>query len=296
MEIPAYPGFRPLEITDKAMFDEYFCQLQPNVSEFTFANLFLFRKAHNYRLTRVGNSAVVMGNGYDAKEYFLAPLGGNVAAALAALFGAGLTLYGADGAFMSAYLNGTDLNISEDRDSFDYLYRREDLAMLPGNRFHKKRNRISYFEARHEYMAEQFAPHHLEGCLELLSLWKKTASVDGDSMSELEGDAAKEALQTMEILGLEGMVISVGGVVKAFALGERLNSRTAVCHFEKTYPFMEGLSQLVNREFSARLFTDCRFINREQDLGLTGLRNAKLSYHPVELVKKYRVSCGHENE
>jgi hypothetical protein len=84
------------------------------------------------------------------------------------------------------------------------------------------------------------------------------------------------------------VVVTVDGVVKAFAMGERLNRETAVCHFEKADPFMEGLSQLVNREFSRMLFSDCRYINREQDLGEAGLRNAKLSYHPVELVKKYR--------
>jgi len=83
--------------------------------------------------------------------------------------------------------------------------------------------------------------------------------------------------------------VTVAGVVRAFALGERLNRETAVCHFEKADHFMEGLSQLVNREFSRLLFADCRFVNREQDLGEPGLRSAKLSYHPVELVKKFRV-------
>jgi len=83
-------------------------------------------------------------------------------------------------------------------------------------------------------------------------------------------------------------VVTVSGVVKAFAIGEPLNDETAVCHFEKADPFMEGLSQLVNREFAARLFSGRRFINREQDLGEPGLRNAKLSYHPHELVRKFR--------
>jgi hypothetical protein len=78
-------------------------------------------------------------------------------------------------------------------------------------------------------------------------------------------------------------------VVRAFAIGERLNGDTAVCHFEKADHFMEGLSQLVNREFCRLLFSDCTYVNREQDLGEPGLRNAKLSYHPVELVKKYRM-------
>jgi hypothetical protein len=83
--------------------------------------------------------------------------------------------------------------------------------------------------------------------------------------------------------------VTVEGAVRAFAVGERLNRETAVCHFEKADYFMEGLSQLVNREFARLLFTGCRYINREQDLGEPGLRIAKLSYHPAELVKKFRV-------
>ena len=82
----------------------------------------------------------------------------------------------------------------------------------------------------------------------------------------------------------------MGEKVVAFALGERLNRNTAVCHFEKADPFAEGLYQLVNREFARLLFQDCTFINREQDLGDMGLRNAKLSYHPVKLQKKYLVT------
>ena len=105
----------------------------------------------------------------------------------------------------------------------------------------------------------------------------------------MEVEAASEALQSAEELGLEGVVIFVNGAVAAFSLGERLNKDTAVCHFEKADPFMEGLNQLVNREFARLLFQDCRYLNREQDLGDVGLRNAKLSYHPVDLVKKY--SC-----
>ena len=115
------------------------------------------------------------------------------------------------------------------------------------------------------------------------------AEVEGNRSFGLEMDATAEALAQAHVLGLEGVVVTVEGVVRAFALGERLNRDTAVCHFEKADHFMEGLSQLVNREFCRQLFTDCTFVNREQDQGEPGLRNAKLSYHPVELVKKFRV-------
>jgi hypothetical protein len=182
-----------------------------------------------------------------------------------------------------------EFEVIEDRDSFDYLYLREEMASLPGNRFHKKKNRINYFTARHEYEVHTYSALHLCGCLQLLDEWGRVAEVEGNRSFGMEMDATADALALADHLGLEGVVVTVGGVVRAFALGERLNRETAVCHFEKADHFMEGLSQLVNREFARLLFGDCRFVNREQDLGEPGLRSAKLSYHPVELVKKYRV-------
>lgn len=292
MEIPHYPAARPLDMADKSLLDQLLKQLQPRVSELTFAGLFLFRRAHDYRLTRVYDSLVVLGNGYDGRPYILPPMGGDVAGALAALFADEWELYGSDEAFTARYLTGSGLAVSEERDSFDYLYLREELATLPGNRFHKKKNRINYFTSRHNHETDLYAAKHRCGCLTLLNTWYKMAEREENVSLDLELEATAEALTTAEALGLEGIVILVEGEVRAFSLGERLNSETAVCHFEKADPFMEGLSQLVNREFAARLFTDCRYLNREQDLGEPGLRNAKLSYHPVELVKKYRVRRG----
>jgi hypothetical protein len=288
MEIPAYPGSRQLDISDKTILEGLFLQLQPRVSELTFAGLFLFRAAHEYRLSRVGDSLVLLGTGYDGRGYFLPPLGGDITAALYVLFAAGVPLYGADETFAAAYLTPRGLEIFEDRDSFDYLYLREELATLPGNRFHKKKNRINYFSARHAHEVDRLSRTHRTGCQALLDEWGRAAEAEGNRSFRLELDATVEALDSMELLELEGVVVTVSGIVKAFAMGERLNHETAVCHFEKADPFMEGLSQLVNREFCRLLFTDCRYVNREQDLGEAGLRNAKLSYHPVELVKKFR--------
>jgi hypothetical protein len=123
----------------------------------------------------------------------------------------------------------------------------------------------------------------------LLNEWRRVRDAAGSTSLDPETAAAAEALELAGVLGLEGLVITVEGRVGAFALGERLNLETAVCHFEKADPFMEGISQLVDREFCRRLFTDCTYVNREQDLGEPGLRSAKLSYHPVELVRKFRL-------
>jgi hypothetical protein len=85
-------------------------------------------------------------------------------------------------------------------------------------------------------------------------------------------------------------VIVVDGRVEAVAAGERLSADTAAVHFEKANPAMPGLAQLINREFAAREFTDCRWLNREQDLGDPGLRQAKERYNPARLVEKYAVA------
>lgn len=289
MEIPQYPHDRAIEISDKPLLDAVFLGLQPRVSELTFAGLYLFRKAHNYRLTMVADSLVVMGVGYDRQTYFLPPLTGNVDVALDRLFAEGTRLYGADDEFVSHHLMRAGIAVVDDRDSFDYLYLREELATLPGNRFHSKKNRINYFAARHEYEVRRFESHHESGCLDLLDAWSKPSGDVGRSR-EYETEAAAEAVMRSVELGLTGVVVLVGGVVKAFVFGERLNRDTAVCHFEKSDPFMEGIPQLVNREFSRMLFTDCSFINREQDLGEPGLRNAKISYRPIELIRKYRAA------
>jgi len=288
MEIPAWPHARPLEMADKALFDGVFEQLQPRISECTFAGLYLFRRAHDYRVSRVGDALVVMGCGYDGARYVLPPLTGDIPRALSTVMGEGIELYGADDAFSSRYLLGEGIVQEEDRNAFDYLYLREELAQLPGNRFHKKKNRINYFSVRHRYQVHVFSDVQQNGCLQVLRLWQSVAEQEGNRSLRLEVDAAAEAIEQAKALALQGVVVEVEGKVKGFALGELLNRETAVCHFEKCDPFMEGLPQLVNREFSRLLFPECRYINREQDLGEPGLRTAKLSYHPVELVRKFR--------
>jgi hypothetical protein len=289
MEIPLYPASRPLAMEDKPLLDRLCSDVQPRVSELTFAGLYLFRVAHQYRLAVAAGSIIILGRGYDGSNYFLPPLGGDVAQALKVMFASGLPLYGADDQFVAGYLAGKTLQITELRDSCDYLYLREDLATLPGSRFHKKRNRIGYFTSRHDHSVTLYSREHRKGCLNLLDRLVQSSQDDIGSSLRMEMEATYEAVDNAEELGLEGVVVSVNNAVAAFALGELLNRDTAVCHFEKADPFTEGLYQLVNREFARLLFQECRFLNREQDLGIMGLRSAKLSYHPVELVKKYLV-------
>jgi hypothetical protein len=277
-----------LSLDHKPLLDGLFQALQPQVSELTFANLYLFRRAHGYRLSLVEDGLVVLGKGYDGGAYFLPPLSGKVADILVRLFDDGMTLYGSDEAFVGNYLQGEGLEVTADRDNFDYLYLRTDLAELSGNRYHKKKNRLNYFASRHQFSVEPYADRHRQGALALLDEWQRVHAQTGSDSLLLEVDAAREALALHGQLGLQGLVVLVDGEIKAFVLGEKLNDRTSVCHFQKADPFMDGLYQLTDREFNRLLFTECTFVNREQDLGEPNLRESKLSYHPLELVQKFR--------
>jgi hypothetical protein len=289
MRIPRYPESRSIHLDDKRLFDALFRSMQPCVSESTFANLYLFRHAHSYRLTRLKASYVVLGRGYDGGEYFLPPLGGDTTETLSTLFDGGMALYGCDERFVAGCLMGRkDIEIVEDRDAFDYLYLRQNLADLPGNHYHKKKNRINYFSARHEFTVSPFLPEHREGAIRLLEEWFRVRSEVESPSLRPEVDATAEAVEMADLLGLEGVAILVEGTLRAFALGERLNVDTSVCHFLKADPFLDGLYQLADREFNRCCFTDCTYVNREQDLGEPNLRKSKLSYHPCELVKKFR--------
>ncbi|MDU0457318.1 MAG: phosphatidylglycerol lysyltransferase domain-containing protein [Geobacteraceae bacterium] len=293
MKIPLYPDSRAIEMADKKLLDRIFSDLEPRVSELSFAGLYLFRVAHDYRLTMIGDAVVVIGKGYDDNRYCLPPLCGDIQKALTVLFYDDWSIYGADEQFSRQYFSADNIQLTEDRDSFDYLYLRQELALLQGNRFHKKNNRINYFTKRHHYQLSEYSAQYCGGCQELLDRWFLAVRDKTGPSLALEVSATSEALRITADLGLSGIVVMVDGMVAGFAIGEKLNSDTAVCHFEKADPFIEGVSQLVNREFARQLFTDCRYINREQDLGDAGLRNSKLSYHPVELVKKYRASSVH---
>lgn len=287
--IPQYPAARPLQLSDRSTLTEQLRDLQPLVSELSFANLYLFRHVHRYSLTTVDGSLVISGCGYDGQPYFLPPLSGDVGGAVRRLLAEGKTLYGADERFVAAHCTGSRYTVISDRDNDDYLYLRSDLAELPGRRFHKKKNRINYFTARHSYTVEPFCRDHLHSARKLLDEWSR---VHGDDLSRslpAETAAAREGLELADELGLCGVVVLTDKGVSAFALGEKLNDSTYVCHFEKADPFLEGAAQLVNMEFSRELPPEYTYLNREQDLGQSGMREAKNSYHPVEMIRKFMV-------
>lgn len=273
--------------------------LRPGISEFTFANLYLFRKAHDYRLSRLGTLLLATARGYGGERYAFPPLGeGDPEEASRRLcdhlLGEGCSppaLFPVPEAWISErYAAGWSAR--PERDQADYVYARDDLAHLPGKKFHKRRNRLLKFlrEEGEGYEFRPLGPEHLAECHELAQGWCTIRCSLEKPSTYLETAAAVDALTHREELGLRGGVILLGGKVAAFCLGEELNPETFVIHFEKADTARDGLAALISRDFCLHALEGYRWVNREQDLGDSGLRQAKESYHPAFLAAKYRVT------
>jgi uncharacterized protein len=180
--------------------------------------------------------------------------------------------------------------IEEDRDLADYVYLRSDLTDLSGKKFHSKRNHVNKFLADTTYTWQELTPEMLPQCLGIYRNWIHEKEDGGDAdVDPNELCAVKEAVTHMHTLGLTGALICVDGKPAAFTMGERFRPNMALIHLEKANQEIPGIYAFVNQQFICRNFNDVEFVNREEDMGIPGLRRAKESYNPVRLVKKYRI-------
>ena len=177
----------------------------------------------------------------------------------------------------------------ESRDDFEYLYLTEKLKNLSGKKFHSKRNHISAFSKAYNWSYETLTPEILPEVFKMADKWtEQMKKITEDSQSiEVENAALKEYLPLMKELKLRGGCIKVNGEIVAFTFGSPINDKVFDIHVEKALPEFRTAYSLINREFIANELSDFKYVNREDDMGLEGLRKAKLSYHPDILLKKY---------
>lgn len=176
----------------------------------------------------------------------------------------------------------------EYRDGFDYIYLSDDLINLSGKKYHAKRNHISKFERTYNWEYENITPDNVNECLDMLEKWRELDRNRDNTDLNHETCALKIAINNFKELDLCGGMIKVDGEIIAFTMADLINNEVADIHFEKAFPDMPGGYTIINREFAARRLNNVKYLNREEDLGIEGLRKAKLSYYPAILLKKYR--------
>lgn len=180
----------------------------------------------------------------------------------------------------------------EDRGQWEYIYSKEDLANLPGAKFHKKRTHVnSYIKAYGEPRYSEITPDLVEQVLGVQDSWCQWHECEGSPSLEAENEAINRVLaHWTNFRNLYGASLEVDDKMIAFSVGEKLDRETLGVHFEKGLNGYKGVYQVMNCEFARRAGKDFKYINRAQDMNEDGLRQAKLTYSPIGFVQKYSVT------
>jgi uncharacterized protein len=285
--------FKEIELADKKVFTDFFVQDPPQTSELTFTNLFMWRHRYRPMWREWGDCLLIMLRPTGEEPFGLPPTGtGNKAEAFIRLSQElkevssepRISRVGKDS--VDHYVDADRYEIVHDRDNSDYVYLSELLISLSGNKYHRKKNHVNKFKKNHKFEYRSLDKDLAVSFLELQETWCELRDCEENPALLHEDYAIYEALCHYRELGFKGGAISINGKVEAFALGELLNPDTAVIHIEKANPDIPGLYAAINQLFCAKEWSDVKYINREQDLGLENLRKAKESYYPDHMVEK----------
>lgn len=175
------------------------------------------------------------------------------------------------------------------RASFDYVYRVDTLAQLPGKKYHAKRNHISYFEKTYNWKYEEINRDNISDCMKMSEKWYEINTDKNPDEIKAESEVLDLAFDCYNsgLIDYVGGLIRIDGDVVAFTFGEKLNDNMFDTHFEKAFADIRGAYPIINREFARNTINGFEFVNREDDMDSEGLRKAKLSYHPEFLVEKF---------
>jgi len=181
--------------------------------------------------------------------------------------------------------------VEEERGHWDYIYAVNDLTELKGNRYHKKKNLLNQFVKKYEYTYVPFTAELIEQAMAMQEDWCTWRDCESSEILSAENKLISRILKDWEQLGgTLGGAIFVNGTMVAYTVAEGLTNETVVIHFEKGDTQYKGVYQAINQMFLTHSAKHFSFVNREQDLNDEGLRKAKLSYLPIEFLRKYRVT------
>ncbi len=287
--------FRDLTAEDKTIFDKY----RPSdsiSSESVFTTMFIWNEYYRLKMAEEAGFFFLQFNVKDRIPSYYFPLGhGDVNTALDLL----REYTRANGHKMAFRLvteeqlekllayGGAEFAYTEDRDCEDYVYPSEQLIKLSGKKLHAKRNHINYFLENYDYTYEAVTPEVAVN--ECAPLMYELISAKEHNVNPFELGAMKLFFDNYALFGEKGAVIRVDGKIVAMSFGEALSDQAALIQLEIARDEFRGAYQMINKLFCENEWSGYPFINREEDMGIEGLRRAKESYQPIFLVKKYVV-------
>jgi hypothetical protein len=286
--------FKPIEIQDKPLFDEFLAKDPPQVSELTFTNLFIWRHHYQPAWAEWNGCILILFHPQKGSAYGLCPFGpGDKSSGLEVLCRelaketGEVRVCRVGEEFVANQVDPAAYEVVPDRDNSDYVYLAKDLINLSGNKYHRKKNHMNQFIKNHAFEYRPLDGELVKRVLGMQEAWCQIRECVLKPDLLAEDFAVHEALTHFGELGYQGGAILINSAVEAFSLGEPLNRDTAVIHIEKANPDILGLYAAINRLFCLNSWSNVTYINREQDMGVEGLRKAKESYYPHHMVNKY---------
>lgn len=303
--------FREIQLSDKEQIESYLKRAQAPICDYTFVNIYAWQPTYLTAWAEV-EEALVIRFLLDETEYGYMIVGasdyGRVLTALHAesqQSQSRLRLVGMSREDAESFVAWTkQMNMAEqfaicdNPDYRDYIYSVEDLSTLTGRKYQPKRNHINKFEAKYNYEYAELAPKYFQECLCLECRWQlRKAVMDNPEVAReheckdtAEKTAIRRSFDAYEELGLYGGVLLVDGHVAAFTYGSAMSEETFCTHIEKADSMMDGIFPMINRSFARALAErGFQWVNREEDMGLAGLRRSKHSFYPVRLQEKIGV-------
>ncbi len=182
------------------------------------------------------------------------------------------------------------LRFIPDRPNFDYVYSTEDLIELKGRDYHSKKNHLNYFKNHYLYEYVALTSQMADEAMAFIKAFNERKNLQDSHEKELllmEEEAMKDVFKNIEKVGYLAGAIKIDGNIEAISIGGTLGRKTITVHVEKANTEYRGLYQAINNEYCKNVASHIKLINREEDMGLPGLRKAKLSYKPVKLIEKH---------
>jgi Uncharacterized conserved protein len=298
-ELPNYSiQFKPVSIEDREWITELTKCEDSRSADFCFGNIFMWDKTYIQYVGRIEMRLIAM-PAYKEHPFFSFPIGcGSLVPVIDTLrehsqrhnFPFSLMGVTEEHRQELEVLYPGKFEFMEDRDHADYIYLAEKLATLSGKKLHGKRNHINRFIEDGNWSFEPMSSESAVECLAMLDTWTLESRDVLDVGLSAEHHAIQQAVEFFDALEMEGGILRRDGRLIAFTMGEKINSDTFNIHFEKAYPDIQGAYPMINREFVRHIMEkhpEIVYINREDDMGIENLRQAKMSYHPEFLVKKF---------
>jgi len=302
MSVRSFMGidFSPIDMDDREKLTAFLAKYPQPLTGYTFATLAAWEPFFHYEWAFVEPETLLISYVLesDPHRHIMQPIG---------LFSAGAanSLAGRAGdlpyplkviCVCEDFLNNhvefcRSFGAAEDRNISNYIYKASALAKLPGRKYARKRNLLAQAESQYSWSCQTLTSELISSCFSILDSIVEEEDPVLEGMLKWETSALECTLRHFDAFSQQGLLVSVGGRPVAFSIYEPINPKTVAVHFERALRSYKGLHQVINWETAKAIAAQgYDFINREEDIGDPGLRDAKLSYHPLKLNKSYELT------